>query len=99
VVAFAPSFWFIALGAKRFDRLRTSPAPQAFLRGAGPAAIGAIIGSAVPLALALSEWWQAGVLAGGAVLLLIARRGVVLVLVLAACAGALAAVAGAPLPR
>jgi chromate transporter len=99
VVAFAPSFWFIALGAKRFDRLRTSPAPQAFLRGAGPAAIGAIIGSAVPLALALGEWWQAGVLAGGAVLLLIARRGVVLVLVLAACAGALAAVAGAPLPR
>jgi chromate transporter len=99
VVAFAPSFWFIALGAKRFDRLRTSPAPRAFLRGAGPAAIGAIIGSAVPLALALSEWWQAGVLAGGAVLLLIARRGVVLVLVLAACAGALAAVAGAPLPR
>lgn len=99
VVAFAPSFWFIALGAKRFDRLRTSPAPRAFLRGAGPAAIGAIIGSAVPLALALSEWWQAGVLAGGAVLLLIARRGVVLVLVLAACVGALAAVAGAPLPR
>ncbi len=99
VVAFAPSFWFIILGADRFDRLRASPAPQAFLRGAGPAAIGAIIGSAVPLTLALSEAWQVGVLAGGAALLLVARRGVVLVLVLAACAGALAAVAGAPLPR
>jgi chromate transporter len=99
VVAFAPSFWFITLGAGRFDRLRTSPAPQAFLRGAGPAAIGAIIGSAVPLTLALSETWQVGVLAGGAVLLLVARRGVALVLVLAACAGALAAVVGAPLPR
>ncbi|MDQ3607603.1 MAG: chromate transporter, partial [Actinomycetota bacterium] len=99
VVAFAPSFWFITLGADRFDRLRTSPAPQAFLRGAGPAAIGAIIGSAVPLALALSEWWQVGVLAGGAVLLLVTQRGVVLVLVLAAGVGALAAVAGAPLPR
>ncbi|MDQ3768600.1 MAG: chromate transporter, partial [Actinomycetota bacterium] len=70
-----------------------------FLRGAGPAAIGAIIGSAVPLALALSEAWQVAVLTGGAVLLLVARRGVVLVLLLAACAGALAAVAGAPLPR
>ena len=89
----------MALGAQRFDRLRTSPTPQAFLRGAGPAAIGAIIGSAVPLALALSEAWQVGVLAGGAVLLLVARRGVVLVLVLAACAGALAAVVGVPLPR
>ena len=99
VVAFAPSFWFITLGADRFDRLRTNPRPQAFLRGAGPAAIGAILGSAVPLALALSEAWQVGVLAGGAVLLLVARRGVVLVLVLAAGVGALAAVVGAPLPR
>lgn len=99
VVAFAPSFWFITLSADRFDRLRTSPAPQAFLRGAGPAAIGAIIGSAVPLSLALSEAWAGG-RAGrrrGAP----ARRptGVVLVLVLAAGVGALAAVAGAPLPR
>jgi len=99
VVAFAPSFWFITLGADRFDRLRTNPRAQAFLRGAGPAAIGAILGSAVPLALALSEAWQVGVLAGGAVLLLVARRGVVLVLVLAAGVGALAAVVGAPLPR
>lgn len=99
VVAFAPSFLFIALGAQRFDRLRTSPTPQAFLRGAGPAAIGAIIGSAVPLALALSEGWQVLVLAGGAILLLVARRGVMLVLALAACVGALAAVVGAPLPR
>ena len=98
-VAFAPSFLFIALGADRFDRLRTSPTPQAFLRGAGPAAIGAIIGSAVPLTLALSQAWQVLVLAGGAMLLLVARRGVMLVLALAAGAGALAALVGAPLPR
>jgi chromate transporter len=98
VVAFAPSFWFVGLGARRFDELRTSPRPRAFLDGAGPAAIGAIVGSAVPLALALSEAWQLVVLAGGAFLLLAARRGVVLTLLLAGLAGAVAALAGAPLP-
>lgn len=98
-VAFAPSFWFIALGAERFDRLRTDPRPRAFLAGAGPAAIGAIAGSAVPLTRALTEPWQYAVLAGGALLLLVARRGIVLTLLLAAAAGAAAALAGAPLPR
>jgi chromate transporter len=98
LVAFAPSFWFIALGADRFDRLRTDPRPRAFLDGAGPAAIGAIIGSAVPLAAALSETWQYGVLAAGAVLLLVLRRGVVTTLLAAAGIGALAALAGLPLP-
>ena len=68
-VAFAPSFWFIALGAERFDRLRTNPNPRAFLDGAGPAAIGAILGSAIPLTLALTENWQYVFLAVGAVLL------------------------------
>jgi chromate transporter len=98
LVAFAPSFWFIGLGAKRFDDLRTSPRPRAFLDGAGAAAIGAIIGSAVPLTLALSETWQFVVLAGGAALLFAARRGVVSTLLLAGLAGAVAALAGAPLP-
>ena len=97
-IAFLPSFSFVALGGDRFDRLRTSPRPRAFLDGAGPAAIGAIIGSAVPLALALSERWQVAVLAGGAVLLLILRAGVVWTLLIAALAGALAALVGAPLP-
>jgi chromate transporter len=97
VVAFAPSFWFIGLGAERFDRLRTDPTPQAFLAGAGPAAIGAIVGSAIPLTSALDEAWQIGVLAGGAVLLL-AHRGVVLTLLFAGGAGAAAALIGWPLP-
>ena len=97
-VAFAPSFWFVALGAERFDRLRTDARPQAFLAGAGPAAIGAIVGSAVPLAGALGETWQLAVLALAAVLLLVLRRGVVPTLLCAAVAGALAAVSGAPLP-
>jgi chromate transporter len=98
IVAFAPSFWFIALGARRFDRLLTHAGARAFLDGAGPAAIGAIIGSAIPLTLALSEAWQLLVLAGGAMLLLVVRRGVVLTLGAAGAAGAAAALAGAPLP-
>jgi chromate transporter len=98
LVAFAPSFLFVALGAPRFEQLRSSPAPRAFLDGAGPAAIGAILGAAIPLTRALSETWQYGVLAGGALLLLVARRGVVPTLLAAAAAGAIAALAGAPLP-
>lgn len=98
VVAFAPSFWFIALGAERFDRLRTNPNPRAFLDGAGPAAIGAILGSAIPLTLALTENWQYAFLAGGAVLLILLRRGVVPTLLIAAAGGAVMALLGAPLP-
>jgi chromate transporter len=98
VVAFAPSFWFIGLGARRFDRLRTDPNARAFLDGAGPAAIGAIIGSAVPLALALSEWWQAGLLAAGALALLAFRAGVVWTLLGAAAVGMVVALAGGPIP-
>src|SRR4029077_17687698 len=58
LIAFLPSFAFVLLGARHFDRLRGNPGVLAFLDGAGPAAIGAILGSAVPLALALSEPWQ-----------------------------------------
>ena len=69
-IAFAPSFLFVLVGARRFDDLRANPGVRAFLDGAGPAAIGAILGSAVVLAAALSEAWQFAVLAGAAVLLL-----------------------------
>ena len=68
------------LGARQFDRLRHERARRAFLDGAGPAAIGAIIGVAIPLALALGEAWQFAVLAAAAVLLFALRRGVVLTL-------------------
>lgn len=97
-VAFGPSFAFILLGAHRFDRLRGNRGVRAFLDGAGPAAIGAILGSAVPLALALDEWWQYAVLAGAAVLLLALRRGPVLTLLTAAAAGMVIVWAGGPLP-
>jgi len=98
LIAFAPSFWFVGLGAERFDRLRTSPRPRAFLDGAGPAAVGAIIGSAIPLALALSEPWQAAVLLAGAAALFALRLGVVWTILGAAIVGVAAALLGAPIP-
>jgi chromate transporter len=98
LIAFLPSFSFVLLGARHFDRLRGNAGVLAFLDGAGPAAIGAIIGSAVPLALALSEPWQAAILAAAALALLVARRSIVLTLIAAGTVGALAALLGASLP-
>jgi chromate transporter len=99
LLAFAPSFTFVLGGARHFDRLRQDVRAKAFLGGAGPAAIGAIFGTAVPLARALDQPWQYGVLAGAAVLLFVLRRGVVVTLLLAALAGLLLGVAGGPLPH
>ena len=98
-VAFTPSFSFVLLGGERFQRLRDSTSARAFLHGAGPAAIGAILGAAITLARELSEPWQFAILAAAAVLLLALRRGVVETLLLAGGAGVLAALAGAPLPH
>jgi chromate transporter len=97
-VAFVPSFSFILLGGGRFQRLRSSTGARAFLEGAGPAAIGAILGAAVPLALALDETWQVAVLAGAAIALLVLRRGVVETLLCAGAVGVIVALAGGPLP-
>ncbi|MFC5503087.1 chromate efflux transporter [Lysinimonas soli] len=99
VVAFAPSFAFILLGARHFDRLRDNAAIQAFLSGAGTAVIGAIIGSSVPLGLALSQWWQLGVLAAALIWLVALRRGVVTAIVVAAAVGVIAVLLGAPAPH
>jgi chromate transporter len=98
VVAFTPSFSFIVLGSGRFERLRANTTARAFLDGAGPAAIGAILGAAITLAAAIQEAWQIGVLAAAAVALLALRRGVVAALLGAAAIGVAAALAGAPLP-
>ncbi len=97
-VAFAPSFAFVLLGAGRFDRLRGNVTARAFLDGAGPAAIGAILGSAIPLAGALHETWQIPVLAAAAVALLLLRIGVVRTLLAAGAVGVVVALAGGPLP-
>jgi chromate transporter len=98
LVAFAPSFSFILLGAERFDRLLVNRDIRAFLDGAGPAAVGAILGAAIPLALALEEPWQAAVLAGAALSLFALRRGVVTTLLVAGAVGTAAGLLGAPLP-
>ncbi|MFJ8912918.1 chromate efflux transporter [Amycolatopsis sp. NPDC102389] len=98
LVAFTPSFLFILFGAKHFDRLRGNPNVRAFLDGAGPAAVGAILGSAIPLALSLTRGWQYAVLAGAGVLLFVFRRGVVTTILAAAGAGSVLALAGALLP-
>jgi len=99
LIAFSPSFAFVLLGGRHFERLRADARAQSFLDGAGPAAIGAILGAAIPLAGALHETWQFIVLGAAAVALLIARRGIVVTLLGAGAIGAVAAVAGAPLPH
>jgi chromate transporter len=99
LVAFVPSFSFVLFGATRFERLLLNERVIAFLAGAAPAAAGAIIGSAIPLAGALSETWQYVVLAFAAVALLALRRSVVLTLLAAGATGAAAGLLGATVPH
>ncbi len=99
LVGFAPSFAFILIGADRFNRMLSNGRFGAFLGGSAPAAIGAIIGSAIPLTRALGETWQYFVLAAAAVWLLALRRGVVSALLAGGAVGAVLALAGAPLPH
>jgi chromate transporter len=87
LVAFSPSFAFILLGAPRFDKIRADGRARAFLGGAGPTAIGAIFGSAIPLSRALTHDWQYAVLAGALIVLLLWRRGAVLTLLSAGVIG------------
>ncbi len=96
VVAFAPSFLFIIAGAPRFGQIRESTLVQSFLTGAGPAVIGAIAGSAIPLGLSLQRLWQVPVLAGMLLWLFVLRRGVVSGLLLAGVTGVVVALAGMP---
>jgi chromate transporter len=98
-IAFTPSFSFVLLGGGRFERFRANENARAFLDGAGPAAIGAILGAAILLAEALQPAWQFAVLAAALVALLVARRGVVATLLSAGAIGVIAALAGASLPH
>ena len=98
-VAFLPSFLFVLIGGRHFDRLRGNWRAQRFLDGAGPAAVGAIFGSAIPLAAALDEAWQFGLLAAAAVALLVGRLGIVTTLVACGAIGGIGAIAGAPIPH
>jgi chromate transporter len=111
LIAFLPSFVLVIAGGPHLGRLRSSARVQSFLSGAGPAAIGAIAGAAIPLGRELNHLWQAGVLLLAACWLLAPsrllapfrlsalRRGVVTALVCSAAIGVLAALAGAPISR
>jgi chromate transporter len=94
LVAFAPSFLFVLVGAPRFDQMRANSSVQAFVSGAGPGAVGAIAGSAVPLGLAFEHLWQIPVLGGALVWLFVGRRDVVSGLLAAGIVGVTLALAG-----
>lgn len=97
LVAFTPSFSFILLGGGRFEQLRRNRSARAFLDGAGPAAIGAILGAAIVLGEAL-KGWRFAILGAALIVLLVLRRGVVETLLGAGAVGVVAGLAGASLP-
>lgn len=94
LIVFAPSFLFVLFGAPRFHQIRANFAIQSFLTGAGPAVVGAIAGSAIPLGLAFQHLWQVPVLGGALLWLFVLRRGVVSGLLLAGGVGLVLALSG-----
>ena len=96
VVAFAPSFAYVLLGARHLEQLRTNRSIQAFLTGAGAAAIGAIAGASISLLFALAHPWQAIPLAAGAGVLFGTHRSVVPALLVAGLIGVGAGLLGLP---
>jgi len=95
-IAFAPSFAFILAGGRHFDQIRANSAAESFFTGAGPAVIGAIAGSAIPLGLSFQHLWQIPMLAGALIWLFVFRRSVVSALLVAGVAGVALALAGVP---
>jgi chromate transporter len=79
-IAFAPSFLLVLGLAPRFHQLRGNAAARAFLDGAGPAAIGAILGAAIVLLGGVDHAWQWVVLAVAAAALLARRPPIVVLL-------------------
>ena len=96
LIAFAPSFAFVLSAVATSIRSVPTSWSKPSSAGAGPAVIGAIAGSAVPLGLALGHLWQIPVLAGELLWLAAARRAVVSGLLLAAAVGVLVSVSGVP---
>jgi chromate transporter len=96
LIAFAPSFVFVLVGAPRFDQIRANRVVESFLTGAGPAVIGAIAGSAIPLGLLFQHLWQIPVLAGALLWVFVARRSVVSGLLVAGAIGVAVVLAGVP---
>jgi chromate transporter len=94
LIVFSPSFLFVLLGAPHFERLRANLNVQSFFRGAGPAVIGAIAGSSIPLGRSLTHTWQIPILVGSLVVLLVLRRSIVVCILLAGLVGLLLALSG-----
>ncbi len=94
VVAFAPSFLFVISLAGRFDALRSNPKVLSFMAGAGPAAMGAILGSAYLLARAISQPWEFGLLGMGLAWSVLFRRSSLQMILGALCIGAVICGAG-----
>jgi chromate transporter len=94
LIAFAPSFVFVLVGARHFGSIRNNVTAQSFLNGAGPCVIGAIAGSSVALTRTFAHPWQAVVLSAALVWLFALRRGVVAGLLLCAGAGLVVSLAG-----
>lgn len=97
VIAFGPSFIVVIGGAHRFDALRSNRGVRAFLDGAGPVAIGAILGTSIPLALALDHAWQFVALCLAVFWTVVFRKGVLSALIGAAAIGVLVFVCGGPI--
>jgi chromate transporter len=96
LIAFAPSFAFVLVGGPRFDQIRANVTVASFFAGAGPAVIGAIAGSAIPLGRSFQHLWQIPILAGALLWLFVLRRGVVSGLLVAAGIGVVIALTGVP---
>lgn len=96
LIAFAPSFAFVLVGGPRFDQIRANATVASFFAGAGPAVIGAIAGSAVPLGRSFQHLWQIPILAGALLWLFVLRRGVVSGLLVAGGIGVVIALTGIP---
>ena len=89
----------ILLGGERFGRLRDEPRRRGRSSTApGPAAVGAIVGAAVPLSAALEEAWQLAVLGAAGALLALGPAAAARARGAAALAGLAIALAGGPLP-
>ena len=88
-VAFAPSFVFVIFGAKYFEKIRNQIVANSFLTGAGPAAIGAILGSAIPLSQGITEPWQYFIFALALVTMFVLRRSILVTLMLSGALGAI----------
>jgi chromate transporter len=96
LIAFAPSFCFVLLGGPHFDQIRANGTVTTFLKGAGPAVVGGIAGSSIPLGLSFQHLWQIPILVGALLWLFVARLGVVSGLLVAGAVGVAVALAGAP---